>query len=122
MAEGVVKWFLSEEGRGVLTVLAYNPEDIKVGGKDVLVDSSDIQMLGYRFLDEGAHVSFAIERDAQGRLHARRVTPLGDTLPAYLTRSQDTASRPPRTRLSLVLLPVVLVVLLVVVVIVIALR
>ena len=110
MAEGVVKWFHSEEGRGVLTVLAYNPEDVKVEGDDVLVDASDIQMLGYRYLGEGGHVSFAIERDAQGEFHARKVTPLNDSLPAYLT----TAPRPARTGLLLVVLPVVLVVLVVV--------
>jgi cold shock CspA family protein len=99
VAEGVVKWF-DHQGHGIITVLALNPGEFAFRGGDVIVSSPDIEMLGYRSLDEGAHVSFAIERDGQGKLHARKVTWLGDSVPASMIRSKPTASRSPRSGFS----------------------
>jgi CspA family cold shock protein len=48
--EGVVKWFSAEKGYGFIT-----PDD---GGRDLFVHHSQIQMNGYRSLDQGQRVSF----------------------------------------------------------------
>ena len=79
MAEGFVKWFNSEKGCGSLTVMAGSntDRDTRVGNQEVFVHYSEIQMTGYRTLDEGEYVSFAVERDAKGNPIARHVTPLG---------------------------------------------
>lgn len=50
MPEGVVKWFSAEKGYGFIT-----PDD---GGRDLFVHHSQIQMNGYRSLDQGQRVSF----------------------------------------------------------------
>ena len=56
LAEGVVKWFSDEKGYGFIT-----PDD---GGEDYFVHHSNIQMDGFRRLEEGQRVSFD---PAQGR-------------------------------------------------------
>jgi CspA family cold shock protein len=107
MAEGVVKWFNSEQGHGMLTALGYAEGDIKVGRRDIFVHYSEIQVNGYKTLDEGEHVSFDIERLPDGRFRARHVTQLGGPPPSWLT---DRAGAPPRlrrTRFLLVMLVVV---------------
>jgi CspA family cold shock protein len=68
MAEGVVRWFNSEKGHGYIA-----PDG---GGPDVFVHYSSIQMNGYKTLDEGERVSFAVGRGPDGE-QATKVTPLG---------------------------------------------
>jgi CspA family cold shock protein len=68
MAEGTVKWFNSEKGYGFLA-----PDG---GGADVFVHYSSIQSSGYRSLDEGQRVAFAVEQGPKGP-QATEVTPLG---------------------------------------------
>lgn len=50
MPEGVVKWFSAEKGYGFIT-----PDD---GGRDLFVHHSQIQMNGYRSLEQGQRVNF----------------------------------------------------------------
>ncbi len=50
MAEGVVKWFSAEKGYGFIT-----PDD---GGRDLFVHHTQIQMDGYRNLEQGQRVTF----------------------------------------------------------------
>lgn len=113
MAEGLVKWFNVEKGYGFLMVLGYAPGDIRVGNQEVFVHYPDIQMTGYRTLDEGAYVSFAIERDAKGNFKARQVTPLGGPPPSHLMESDAMMARSPRT--MLVFLFVIVIILIVVI-------
>jgi CspA family cold shock protein len=97
MAEGFVKSFNSELGYGFLIVVGYAPGDVDAAGSDVFVHYSEIQTHGYKSLDEGEHVSFGIERDAEGRLKARDVTQLGvGPHPGYL-RWRDGVAPPPST-------------------------
>ncbi|WP_405863610.1 cold shock domain-containing protein [Streptomyces sp. NBC_00005] len=53
MAESFFKWFNSEKGYGYLTVEAYADHDIGVGNQGVFVHYSEIEISGYRTLDEG---------------------------------------------------------------------
>ena len=55
MAIGTVKWFNSEKGYGFIS---------REDGPDVFVHFSNIQMQGYKTLEEGQRVEFEI---AQGR-------------------------------------------------------
>ena len=55
MAIGTVKWFNSEKGYGFIS---------REDGPDVFVHFSNIQMQGYKTLEEGQKVEFEI---AQGR-------------------------------------------------------
>ncbi len=55
MATGTVKWFNSEKGYGFIA---------REDGPDVFVHFSNIQMQGYKTLEEGQRVEFEI---AQGR-------------------------------------------------------
>lgn len=50
MPEGVVKWFSAEKGYGFIT-----PAD---GGRDLFVHHTQIQMEGYRNLEQGQKVLF----------------------------------------------------------------
>jgi CspA family cold shock protein len=68
MAEGIVKWFNSEKGYGFIT-----PDG---GGPELFVHYAQIQISGYKSLDEGQRVSFAIEQGPKGP-QAMTVTPLG---------------------------------------------
>jgi CspA family cold shock protein len=115
MAEGVVTWFNSEKGHGVLAVLDYAAGDIRPGGREIHVHYSDIQMNGYKTLTEGEHVSFDIERTAEGGLRARRVTPFGGPPPSWLVGRAGAPPRSRRSKLPLVILAIVLVIVIVVI-------
>jgi CspA family cold shock protein len=56
--EGVVKWFSAEKGYGFIT-----PDD---GGRDLFVHHSQIQMNGYRSLDQGQKVTFESQDGDRG--------------------------------------------------------
>lgn len=58
MAEGVVKWFSAEKGYGFIT-----PDD---GGRDLFVHHSQIQMNGYRSLEQGQRVNFESQDGDRG--------------------------------------------------------
>ncbi len=58
MAEGVVKWFSAEKGYGFIT-----PDD---GGRDLFVHQSQIQMTGFRTLEQGQRVRFESEDGDRG--------------------------------------------------------
>ncbi len=58
MPEGVVKWFSAEKGYGFIT-----PDD---GGRDLFVHHSQIQMNGYRSLDQGQKVTFESQDGDRG--------------------------------------------------------
>jgi CspA family cold shock protein len=55
LATGTVKWFNSEKGYGFIS---------REDGPDVFVHFSNIQMQGYKTLEEGQRVEFEV---AQGR-------------------------------------------------------
>lgn len=58
MSEGVVKWFSAEKGYGFIT-----PDD---GGRDLFVHHSQIQMNGYRSLEQGQKVTFESQDGDRG--------------------------------------------------------
>lgn len=66
MAQGVVKWFSSEKGYGFIT-----PDD---GSRDLFVHHSQIQMTGYRSLEQGQRVNFE-SQDGERGPQAVEVTP-----------------------------------------------
>lgn len=61
---GTVKWFNGDKGFGFIT-----PEE----GEDLFVHYSEIQIDGYRTLDEGASVEFEITQGKKG-MQASAVT------------------------------------------------
>ena len=67
MAQGTVKWFNPEKGYGFIS---------QEGGEDLFVHWSEIQMYGYKTLDEGAAVEFEITTGDNGKLQASNVTKL----------------------------------------------
>lgn len=54
---GTVKWFSNAKGYGFIS---------RDGGEDVFVHYSAIEGDGYRLLDEGQRVEFAVERGPKG--------------------------------------------------------
>ena len=54
---GTVKWFNAAKGYGFIA---------REGGKDVFVHFSAVQMDGYKTLNEGDQVEFAIEDSTKG--------------------------------------------------------
>jgi CspA family cold shock protein len=58
MPQGVVKWFNADKGFGFIT-----PDG---GGDDVFVHQSEIQMDGYRDLEEGQRVEFETKQGQKG--------------------------------------------------------
>ncbi|MFN8085720.1 MULTISPECIES: cold-shock protein [unclassified Microbacterium] len=54
---GTVKWFNAEKGFGFITV---------EGGQDVFVHYSNIDMSGFRVLEEGQAVEFVVGAGAKG--------------------------------------------------------
>ncbi|GAA1698420.1 cold-shock protein [Microbacterium sediminicola] len=57
MALGTVKWFNAEKGYGFITV-----DD----GQDVFVHYSNIDMTGFRVLEEGQKVEFSVGSGQKG--------------------------------------------------------
>lgn len=64
MAKGVVKWFNAEKGYGFIE---------NEGTEDLFVHFSEIQMDGYRTLNEGQAVEFDIVDGNNGKLQAANV-------------------------------------------------
>lgn len=54
---GIVKWFNPDKGFGFIQ---------RENGTDIFVHFQDIQMDGYKTLNEGEKVSFAVEETAKG--------------------------------------------------------
>jgi CspA family cold shock protein len=67
MPVGTVKWFNATKGFGFIA-----PED---GSADVFVHQSDIEVQGYRELNEGQRVEFSVEAGEKGP-KAAKVRPL----------------------------------------------
>ena len=67
MAQGTVKWFNQEKGYGFIS---------QEGGEDLFVHWSEIQMDGYKTLDEGAAVEFEVTTGDNGKLQASNVVKL----------------------------------------------
>lgn len=98
MAEGTVLWFNSEEGEGAIRPDGWGPSSMPsrrrswwrrrrislappvVAASEIHVHYSQIQMTGYKTLNAGQRVSFAIERGPSGLL-ATKVTPLSGPRP-----------------------------------------
>ena len=57
MARGTVKWFNAEKGFGFITV---------TDGQDVFVHYSNIEMNGFRVLEEGQSVEFTVGTGQKG--------------------------------------------------------
>ena len=66
MAEGTVKWFSNEKGYGFIA---------REGAEDVFVHHSQVNMEGYRSLNEGQKVEFEVEQGDKG-LQAKNVQPI----------------------------------------------
>ncbi|MGI6534813.1 MAG: cold-shock protein [Eggerthellaceae bacterium] len=66
MAQGTVKWFSPEKGYGFIS---------QDGGEDLFVHFSEIQMDGYKTLEEGQSVSFDVATGSNGKLQASNVVP-----------------------------------------------
>ncbi len=67
MAQGTVKWFNPEKGYGFIS---------QEGGEDLFVHWSEIQMDGYKTLDEGVAVEFEVTTGDNGKLQASNVVKL----------------------------------------------
>jgi len=67
MAEGTVKWFNPEKGYGFIS---------QSDGEDLFVHFSEIQMDGFKTLDEWAAVSFDVTTGQNGKLQASNVVRL----------------------------------------------
>ena len=64
MAQGTVKWFNPDKGYGFLA---------REDGDDLFVHYSEIQMDGFKTLDEGQAVEFEITTGQNGKLPALAV-------------------------------------------------
>ena len=58
MAQGTVKWFNAEKGYGFIT--------LSEGGQDVFVHYSNIDMTGFRVLEEGQKVELTVGTGQKG--------------------------------------------------------
>jgi CspA family cold shock protein len=58
MAQGTVKWFNAEKGYGFIT--------LSEGGQDVFVHYSNIDMTGFRVLEEGQKVELSVGAGQKG--------------------------------------------------------
>ena len=67
MAQGTVKWFNGDKGYGFIS---------RADGDDLFVHFSEIQMEGYKTLDEGQAVEFDITTGQNGKLQASNVRKL----------------------------------------------
>jgi CspA family cold shock protein len=90
MATGTVKWFNSEKGYGFIT---------REGQPDVFVHFSQIQMSGYKTLEEGQRVEFDVAPGRKGE-EAQNVrvicagSPGPPAVPAPRPRGGPAALRP----------------------------
>ena len=64
MAQGTVKWFSNEKGYGFIS---------QEGGDDLFVHFSEIQMDGFKTLEEGQAVVFDITEGKEGKPQASNV-------------------------------------------------
>ena len=64
MAEGTVKWFNPDKGYGFSS---------REDGDDLFVHFSEIQMDGFKTLDEGDKVTFEVTTGQNGKLQASNV-------------------------------------------------
>ncbi len=64
MEQGIVKWFNPEKGYGFIS---------RENGEDLFVHFSEIQMEGFRTLDEGMKVEFEVTTGDNGKLQASSV-------------------------------------------------
>ena len=64
MAQGTVKWFNPDKGYGFIS---------REDGDDLFVHYSEIQMDGFKTLDEGQAVEFEITTGQNGKLQASNV-------------------------------------------------
>jgi CspA family cold shock protein len=64
MAEGTVKWFNPDKGYGFIE---------REGGEDLFVHFSEIQMDGFKSLDEGQTVEFEVTTGRNGKEQASNV-------------------------------------------------
>jgi len=64
MAEGTVKWFNPDKGYGFIS---------REDGEDLFVHFSEIQMDGFKSLDEGQAVVFDVTTGQNGKLQASNV-------------------------------------------------
>ena len=64
MAEGTVKWFNPDKGYGFIS---------REDGDDLFVHFSEIQMDGFKTLDEGDKVAFEVTTGQNGKLQASNV-------------------------------------------------
>jgi len=83
MATGKVKWFNNAKGYGFVIA--------EVGGEDLFVHYSSIQMDGYKTLKAGQDVEFDIERGAKG-MHAVNIRSL-PTDGSVVQESRDNAGQ-----------------------------
>ena len=67
MAEGTVKWFNPEKGYGFIS---------QNDGEDLFVHFSEINMDGFKTLDDGQAVSFVVTTGQNGKLQASNVVRL----------------------------------------------
>ena len=67
MARGTVKWFSNEKGYGFIE---------REEGEDLFVHFSEIQVDGYKTLNQGQAVEFEIAQSDKG-LQAAKVVPVG---------------------------------------------
>ena len=66
MSAGTVKWFNEKKGFGFI--------EQNDGGDDVFVHHSNIEMEGFKYLQEGQAVEYEVEQGPKG-LHATNVRP-----------------------------------------------
>ena len=67
LSQGTVKWFSNEKGYGFIE---------REEGEDLFVHFSEIQVDGYKTLNQGQPVEFEIAQSDKG-LQASRVVPVG---------------------------------------------
>lgn len=80
MATGKVKWFNNAKGYGFI-----RPD---LGGDDLFVHHSYIQMEGYRSLKAGQPVEYELQPAAKG-YHAVNLKPLGDEASSQAETGQE---------------------------------
>ena len=67
MAEGTVKWFNPDKGYGFIS---------REDGEDLFVHFSEIQVEGFKTLEEGQAVTFEVTTGQNGKLQASKVVPV----------------------------------------------